>query len=146
MDSVSTALRNLKVGVLAGLAAMIVPAFWGVWEIYNEPFILPNGQIDDAAERGAGMFLLFMIWPISAISIVYHWALASAITNRKSSRIRSLLFTSVLMCGLVSVVVASTFYELGIGEQLRAFAILFPLAALCALPGIGVIAYEIKNA
>jgi hypothetical protein len=101
--------KTIILAFFAGLATLLLPVCGALWEIYNDPILRADGSVDDGAERGAGIFLYILVWPMLLLSIFYFLLLAMYSIRNNVLVVRRLFICAFLSCACIAFVVSAFF-------------------------------------
>ncbi|TVZ39038.1 hypothetical protein P886_3425 [Alteromonadaceae bacterium 2753L.S.0a.02] len=133
MDSIGK--RTIIAAFLAGAASLILPICGALSVILDDPVYRPDGSIADGAERGAGVFLYYFIWPMLLISIFYFLMLAAYSVKDKVLIVKRLTVGALATCFCLSVIISAFFNSNGLLFQVKTFLIALTALVVGIAPG-----------
>lgn len=98
--------RAIAASLLAPLAFVVLPVALGVYELYADSVLLLDGSVDDAGQRGAGIFLLIVFPVLYAVVSVYFAGAAHVLSRLNRLSLKGFLFLSVVASFLFSLLLA----------------------------------------
>lgn len=84
-----TRTRYVIASFASPLVALAVPCLLAVSQLYAEGDILPDGSSDDAAMRGAGMFLVVGLPVLYLLAAIYYAAAGHILARMELLRLRT---------------------------------------------------------
>ena len=132
-----TRTRYLVASFVAPLAALALPCMLALSQVYAEADILPDGSSDDAAMRGAGIFLLIGAPALYLLAAVLYAAVGHILERMNRLRMKSaILLASAAPWPFIGVGVAGQiFYSSRVAEGIALLALMGACLSLFAALG-----------